>query len=492
MDGQLPALQVVLPLLGAVLAAIGRRGRVAWAIALVVGWASPLIAGRLLYLVLDGGPISYRLGGWAPEIGIEYRVDLLGALFLLLVSAVAAIVVTMAPRSVAREIPADKAAWFYAMLLLCLTGLLGIAITGDAFNAFVFLEIASLSTYALIAFGKDRRALVASYRYLIMGTIGATFYVIGVGLLYIETGTLNLGLIAERLADLPASRADLAALAFIVVGLSLKLALFPLHLWLPNAYAYAPSVATMFLAATATKVAVYLLVRYLYGVFGSGFAFRDVPITPILIALSVAAMFVASFAAIFQSNLKRLLAYSSVGQIGSITLGLAFASVSGLTGGLVHALNHALIKGAAFAAAAAIVYRAGTVRLEDLGGIGRRMPLTMGAFVVAGAGLIGVPGTAGFVSKWYLVVAAIEAGWGWLAFLIVASSLLALVYVGRVVEVAFFRVPTGPVATAKEAPAEMVAASLVLAAAVIYFGLDSRLTAGLATKAAETLLGVVR
>lgn len=488
-DDQLPILQVILPLLGAILVALFRQRNLAWLITLAVTWAGPVIAGRLLYLVLHTGTISYHIGGWAPEIGIEYRVDLLSALFLLLVSAVTAVVVTMAPRSVAKEIPSDRIAWFYAMLLLCLTGLLGIAITGDAFNAFVFLEVSSLSSYALIAFGKDRRALLSSYQYLIMGTIGATFYVIGVGIIYTQTGTLNLGLIAERIGDVESTRSMLAALAFITVGVGLKLALFPLHLWLPNAYAYAPSVATTFLASTATKLAVYLLIRYLYSVFGAGFVFHDLPVTWILMVLSVAAMFGASLVAVFQSNIKRLLAYSSVGQIGYITLGLSFATVTGLTGGIAHTLNHALIKGAAFAAVAGIVYSTGKVKLDELAGIGRRMPLTMAALVVAGLGLIGVPGTAGFVSKWYLVSAAVEEGWWWLGFLIVGSSLLALLYVGRIVEVAYFRQPQGTVAEAKEAPPEMILGAWLLAGAVIYFGLDPHLTAGLAQDTATALLG---
>ena len=171
-----------------------------------------------------------------------------------------------ARRSVAFEIEGDKQAWFYTMYLLCLTGLLGITITGDAFNAFVFLEVSSLSTYVLIAMGRDRRALLASYQYLIMGTIGATFYVIGVGLLYLVTGSLNMVDIASRLgpASVEQLRPIVVALAFLTVGISLKLALFPLHVWLPNAYAYAPSFATAFLAATATKVAVYLFLRIFF------------------------------------------------------------------------------------------------------------------------------------------------------------------------------------------------------------------------------------
>ena len=171
----------------------------------------------------------------------------------------------------------------------------------------------------------------------------------------------------------------LVALAFIVVGISLKLALFPLHVWLPNAYAYAPSVATVFLAATATKVAIYLFARFVFSVFGAGFVFADLPVTPILVVLSVAAIFGAATVAIFQSDVKRMFAYSSVGQVGYITLGLALATVTGVTGGLVHLLNHAMIKAAIFMGLGAVFYRVGKIEFDDIAGIGRRMPITMSA-----------------------------------------------------------------------------------------------------------------
>lgn len=487
---QLPALQVVIPLLGAVLAAFLRRGVTAWALAAVVTWAMPLIAGALLWQVLQGGPISYHLGGWPPPWGIEYRVDVLSAFVLLLVSAVSAVMMPFARRSVAFEIEGDKQAWFYAMYLLCLTGLLGITITGDAFNAFVFLEISSLSTYVLIAMGRDRRALLAAYQYLIMGTIGATFYVIGVGLLYLVTGSLNMVDIASRLgpASVEQLRPIVVALAFLTVGISLKLALFPLHVWLPNAYAYAPSFATAFLAATATKVAVYLLLRIFFSIFGVAVTL-EVLRGDVLLALSVAAMFVASILAVYEQNLKRMLAYSSVAQIGYITFGISLANQNGLTGGIVHLFNHAVMKGALFLALGAVVYRAGTVKLTDLGGIGRKMPLTFAAFVVAGLGVIGTPGTAGFISKWYLVLGALDKGQWPLVFLIVASSLIALIYIGRVIEVAYFR-PTSAIAgKASDPPLNMLLPILMLAGATVYFGVFTDLSAGIASKAAQALIG---
>ena len=490
----LPALQVVIPLLGALLAGLLRRGSVAFALALVVSWIMPFISVAMLWQTLSSGPISYHLGGWEPPWGIEYRVDALNGFVLVLVSTVGAVIMPFARRSVAFEVAEGQQAWFYCMYLLCLTGLLGITVTGDAFNAFVFLEISSLSTYVLIALGHDRRALLSAFQYLVMGTIGATFYVIGVGLLYLLTGSLNMVDIAARLGPAWAenSRAIVAALAFVTVGISLKLALFPLHVWLPNAYAYAPSWITTFLSATATKVAIYLLVRFYFSIFGVAIDFGALPVTEIIIALSVAAMFVASFIAVFETNLKRMLAFSSVAQIGYITLGIGLANQAGLTGGLVHVVNHALMKAALFLAAGAIFYRVGTVQLKELVGIGRKMPLTMAAFTIAGFGLVGTPGTSGFVSKWYLALGALDKGWWVLVFLIVGSSLIALVYVGRVLEVAWLREPSAAIAHANDPPLSMLLPLIVLATATIYCGIDTEWTAGIAGTATKVLLEGLR
>jgi multicomponent Na+:H+ antiporter subunit D len=490
----LPALQVVIPLLGALLAGLLRRGSVAFALALVVSWIMPFISVAMLWQTLSSGPISYHLGGWEPPWGIEYRVDALNGFVLVLVSTVSAVIMPFARRSVAFEVAEGQQAWFYCMYLLCLTGLLGITVTGDAFNAFVFLEISSLSTYVLIALGHDRRALLSAFQYLVMGTIGATFYVIGVGLLYLLTGSLNMVDIAARLGPVWAenSRAIVAALAFVTVGISLKLALFPLHVWLPNAYAYAPSWVTTFLSATATKVAIYLLVRFYFSIFGVAIDFRALHVTEIIIVLSVAAMFVASFIAVFETNLKRMLAFSSVAQIGYITLGIGLANQAGLTGGLVHVVNHALMKAALFLAAGAIFYRVGTVQLKELVGIGRKMPLTMAAFTIAGLGLVGTPGTSGFVSKWYLALGALDKGWWVLVFLIVGSSLIALVYVGRVLEAAWLREPSAAIAHANDPPLSMLLPLIVLATATIYFGIDTEWTAGIAGTAAKFLLEGLR
>ena len=490
----LPILQVLVPLFAAFLCGFVRREKTGFALALVVSWVLPFISGALLWQVLSQGVVSYHIGGWEPPWGIEYRVDLLNAFVLMLVSVMGAVTMPFAYRSVAFEIEEDKRGWFYCMYLLCLAGLLGIAVTGDAFNAFVFLEISSLATYVLIALGRSPKALLAAFQYLIMGTIGATFYVIGIGFLYVLTGSLNIADVAERLTTVSGyeSRAIIAALAFITVGLSLKLALFPLHVWLPGAYANAPSFATVFLSATATKVAVYLLVRYFYSVFGRSIDFDTVPVLDVLVVFAIAAMFVASIVAVFESELKRMLAYSSLSQVGYIMLGLALANKAGLTAGLVHLFNHAVMKATVFLALGAVFLRVRSCRLEDLAGLGHKMPLTMAAFAIGGFGLIGVPGTAGFVSKWYLVLGALEKGWWWLAFLIVASSLIAVLYVGKVLEVVWFRPAAPGLAHAKDPPLSMLLPLLVLAAATVYFGFDTEWTVGVASKAAAALLGGIR
>jgi multicomponent Na+:H+ antiporter subunit D len=488
----LAALQVVVPLIAAPVIVLVRRGAFAWAVTMLASAVSLAIALALLVQVREVGVISYAIGSWAPPWGIEYRVDIFNVFVLVLIGLLATIGGPYAWRSFATEVPEDQHYLGYAMFCLSLAGLLGITITGDAFNLFVFLEISSLSTYVLIALGRDRRALVASYQYLIMGTIGATFYIIGVGLLYLMTGTLNLHDLAGRLGDVAHARPVLAALAFITVGISLKLALFPLHFWLPNAYAYAPSVVSAFLAGTATKVAIYVLIRFYFTVFGKSAIFDDLPTQDIFLVLSIAAMFIASVAAAYQDNLKHLLAYSSLGQIGYITFGIALANQAGLTGAIVHLFNHGVTKAALFLLAGCIWFRVRSVRFADLAGVARVMPLTCAGIVVGGLSLIGAPVTAGFVTKWYLVLGAIDTGHWWIVFLPVVSSLIAIWYMWRFVEVAYFREPGPALVGVKEAPAVLLLPAYVLVALIVYFGFDTSFTVGTASRAAELLLGGVK
>ncbi|MBY8974851.1 monovalent cation/H+ antiporter subunit D family protein [Rhodobacteraceae bacterium NNCM2] len=484
----LPALQVVVPMLGAVTVALIRKPAISWLITLAVSLSMPVISALLLHEVFVHGTISYAMGSWEPPLGIEYRVDEVNGFLLMLVSLISAIVAIYMPRSIANEIAPERQGWYYTMFLMALCGLQGMAITGDAFNIFVFMEISSLAMYVMIGLGPDRRALVAAFQYLVIGTIGATFYVIGVGMVFAMTGTLNLYDLAQLMPAVETKTPIHAGLAFIAVGISLKIALFPMHLWLPNAYAFAPSAATAFLAATATKVAIYLLIRFFYSIFGIEFTFGSPGIQAGVLLLACLGMLLPSMVAIFQVNVKRMLAYSSVSQVGYMILGIALANEAGLTGGISHMFNHGIIKASLFLAIGCVVFATGIRRIEQMAGIGRTMPLTMAAFVIAGLGLIGVPGTAGFVSKWYLILGAAEAGMWWLVMVIVISSALAIFYIGRIIEVAYFRVPCEAADNPVAVPLEMQAMTWLLAIAVIYFGLQTEISAGIPARAAELLM----
>ena len=486
-SAQLPALQVILPMFAAPIAILLRRGKLAWMLALVVTWIAFAISLVLLFQVLDDGPIQYFFGGWAPPWGIEYRIDALNAFVLVIIGAIGAAVLLFAGPSVEKEIREGHQHLFYALVMLLLAGLFGIAITGDAFNVFVFLEIASLASYALIAMGKDRRALTAAFQYLILGTVGATFFLIGVGLLYAMTGTLNMADMAERIHEIHDSRAVLTAFAFLTVGIALKAAVFPMHYWLPGAYAYAPSVVSALLAGTATKVAVYLLLRFIM-IFGADFAYVALPLGATLAVLAAIGILVASSSAILQNDAKRLLAFSSVAHLGYIVLGVGLGNDAGVTGGILHMFNHALAKGAVFLAMGAVMLQIGATHINKLKGLGAVMPWTMAGFTVAGLSLIGVPLTAGFVSKWYIVTAAIDRGWWPLAVVMVVSSILAVFYIWRIIDAVYFSPPGANTENVKEAPVIMLAPLWALAGASVYFGIDSSFPASVAGKAAAIVL----
>lgn len=466
----LPAWQVVLPLLGAPVCILLRRPAWAWAWTVLVTWTTAACAALLLRHALDVGPWQYAMGDWPAPIGIVYRVDPLAAFVALIVSGVGAVVALYAPRSLAAELQTPRHDLFYAAYLLCMAGLLGMTITGDAFNVFVFLEISSLASYVLVGLGPDRRALTAAYRYLIAGALGGTFILIGIGLAYQMTGTLNMDDLAVRLPAVAHTRTVLVSFAFITVGASLKLALWPLHHWLPNAYTYAPSVTSAFISATSTKVMVYVLARFAFGIYGEQFAFEELGLGRPLLVLSLSGIFVASAVAIFQTDVKRLLAYSSVAQIGYMILGISLATPAGVSAGILHLFNHALTKGGMFLAVGAMAYRAGSTRLEDLKGVGRVMPISTLALVVGGLGLIGVPLTAGFVTKWALLEALLAEGLWPVAVAVLLSSLLAAVYVGKVVETAWFHEPSEALRGRAEAPLDLLVPTWVLVGLSLVFG----------------------
>lgn len=487
-----PALLVVAPMVIAPLAALMPSGRLAWILTIFATGFSLLMSIVLLAQVqsIEGGAvISYAMGGWEAPYGIEFRIDALNVMILLLVTVIGFLASIFGWPSICAEIRSPKRAMFMAAYLMCFMGLCGVAATGDAFNLFVFLEISSIATYVLVALGatRDRRALPAAGNYLLMGTLGASFFVVGVGFLYAATGTLNMADLAVRLQPVGENKAVLAGYAFIFVGLGLKAAMFPLHQWLPNAYAYSPSFVTMFLAATATKVAIYALVRFLFSVFGLEFAFEGSSLIWILMPMGIAAMIACSFQAAFQTDVRRTLAYSSVAQVGYMLLGISLATTAGVSAGLFHLVNHAVIKGALFMAVAGVVLTYQGTSLNDFRGLGRAAPWTMTAFAIAAVSLIGVPLTAGFQSKYALVMALFEGGWPWAVAVVMFSSLLAVIYMGRILEAAFFRTPINPNKVRKEAPLLILLPLWILALANIWIGVQGGAVSGLAQDAASSL-----
>jgi multicomponent Na+:H+ antiporter subunit D len=437
---QFPVLIVVTPLIFAFLVNIAGlwNRKLCFPLALISLAASLFFAGGILETVITRGtPIHYYLGGWNPPWGIAYFIDHLNAYIATIVAAIALFVVIYSKRSIEREIPEHKIPQLYTLLLLNVTGLLGITVTGDLFNLYVLLEVASFSAYALIAIGEEG-ALIASFRYVVMGTIGACLYLLGVGIVYSMTGSLNMVDVSRILPPLYHSKTVALAFTFFLIGISIKMALYPLHAWLPSAYTRAPSAISALMAPTMTKVGCYVLIRIMFFVFEPRFSIAYIPVTTILGWLAVIALIVGSIYAIAQDDLKRMLAYSTVAQIGYIVLGIALANKTGLIGSLLHILAEAFTKGCLFLIAGAIMYKLGTRTIGRFRNLFWKMPFTMIAFVIASFSMVGIPPTCGFFSKLYLILGAVEAkGWFFVAALLV-SVLLNIVYFFNVIKRAFF------------------------------------------------------
>ncbi|MFQ5849342.1 MAG: monovalent cation/H+ antiporter subunit D family protein [Candidatus Binatia bacterium] len=476
---QLPVLIVVIPLISAFLVPLAGWLRREASFVLAVGAVAASFVCSLgtLVKVLRGGTVHYWLGGWEPPWGIEVAVDHLSAYMAALVSGISLVVSIYSRRSVDKEIP-DRFVHFYCIFLLLATGLLGMVITGDMFNLYVFLEISSITAYALIAIGEDGAPL-AAFNYVILGTIGASLYLLGVGYLYIMTGSLNMVDLSGLLPDLYGSPVIRVAFAFLAVGLGIKIALFPLHMWLPDAYTYAPSSVSAFIAPLMTKVGAYALIRIMFTVFEPRFSFEVLPVGMILVVVAGVAIIVGSVMAIAQLDLKRMLAYSSVSQIGYIVLGVALGNRLAIIGAYLHILNHSLMKGCLFMVSGSLMFRRGMRDISRLRGVHRAMPWTMAAFVIAALSMIGIPPTAGFFSKWYLLLGTIEESQWVLTAVILVSSLLNAVYFFRVIENAYFEPSHAheyehlKAETGSEAPLSMLVPMLIMAAAILLVGLSS-------------------
>ncbi|MEE3024045.1 MAG: proton-conducting transporter membrane subunit [Pseudomonadota bacterium] len=485
----LPALVVALPLLLAPVAALVPVAGAAWMLA-VIGTSGALLSALLLQGAVTGGEtFSYYLGSWPPPWGIEFVVDAASAFTVIVMASLAFVVTLFARSALLAEIAEADAGKAYAAWLLACGGLSGLVMTGDAFNLFVFLEISALSSVILIALGagRDRRALIAGYNYLIIGAVGATFYVVGVGFIYAVTGSLNMVDLAERIPAVPQTTVVAVGFGFMMAGILVKAAIFPVHIWLPAAYAFAPSAVSSLLAAIATKASLYVLARVVFDVFAGVPDLTALALHYALIPLALGGIFIGTVLAIYENDIKKLLAFSSVAQIGYIALGFAVATTAGVAAGFVHIGNHALIKGGLFVAVGIYAVALGRrINLDQMVGLGRRMPITTTAFLICGLSLIGLPLTAGFISKIYLVRALLQADMIMVLVLVMASSALSVAYLWKIVEVLWQKgAETGAV---RETPA-LYLPLWILALANIWFGVAPAPLVDAAMRAAMQLTG---
>ncbi|MFC6826147.1 monovalent cation/H+ antiporter subunit D family protein [Halopelagius fulvigenes] len=407
--------------------------RAGWAVAAVAAVVQLGLSLVVLRRVLTGGRFSYEVGDFQPPMGIELIGDGVSATLLVLIAAVTLGVVAYARRA------GPRSNTFYSELLLLTAGVSGVVATGDVFNLYVFIEITGLATYALVASDRSARAAVASLKYLFVGTIGASLYLLGVGYLYVATGTLNMADLAETLPTVGyASPLVLTGFGLIVTGLLVKVALFPLHTWQPGAYAESPDTVSAYISALVSTVAAYALFRIIYAVFTLEF-FAAVPAArDILVALAAISVVAGSTLAVMQSEPKRMLAYSSVSQFGLVVAGVAIANETAVFGALVHLVGHAVMKGGLFLTVGVIAAGTGARTLDDFAGLADRAPVASAAFAVLAFSMVGIPPAVGFVGKWNIVLGAVAAGEWIVAAVVVVSTLLTLAYFARFIERIYF------------------------------------------------------
>ncbi len=484
----LPVLIVIIPLCGAVLCPLlshfsPAAGKKAVIGALFVSFCLSIL--QLAAVVQSGEALHYYLGGWKPPYGIEFVIDGVNGIIIVLVSFIGAMTALFSsPFEEADKTAPFKSAGYYSILSFLVTGLLGLSSTGDAFNLYVFMEIVALSGYGLIAIGEEKGP-IAAFRYLLTGTIGASMYLLGVGLLYSATGTLNMADLALRLKDVDNMPLIVFAMACLVVGFGIKMALFPLHGWQPAAHSYAHPAADPMIAGVMIKIPAYAMFRFFFCIFDSGLPMMKT-IFNIIGIMAVLGILYGSLKALRYDKYNKILAYSSIGQVGYIALGFAIGNFYGIAGAVLHILSHAFMKTGLFYTSAAFKYRYKIHYTDQLGQVYRKMPVTCGALVVLALSMIGLPPFAGFFSKWYLALGAIENGQYLYVAVLIIGSLLSAVYFFRISEKIFMGEKTvsepssqeesllqGKTPSRTEVPLSMLIPVLTAALMVIALGLGN-------------------
>lgn len=464
----------------------GRPG-LARGLALAAAFFCTVATTLLTLRVAREGPFSYALGGWEPPWGIELRFDEFSAAALFISFIVLLVLVYSGPY-VRRAVPAARITWYYCLLLINLGGMIGFVVTGDLFNLFVFMELAAVSGYALVAVGGGRTAALAAFKYLIAGSVSSALVLFCIGVVFILTGTLNMADIALRLAEVETRAPVMLALAGMTVGFLVKAGLFPLHVWLPDAHAIAPTPINAVSSALMVKLGIVGMLR-VFDMFASADVVSMAPLYEVLGWLGALSVLAGAFFALFQQDIKLMLAYSTISNIGYIVLGLGLAGELAVTGAAIHVLNHALIKATLFLAAGAMLHQSGYRTLGDLRGIGHAMPWTSLALLIGVLAIAGLPPTAGFLGKWYIALGALEAGRPGFAVVVLAGALLVFLYLGRMLNAFYFRAPRQEhMLEVREAPAALLAPVLLLAALSVLFGVFGRGPVTLVARAVARLL----
>ncbi len=428
-SNNLPALSVVLLLMSAYMLPLlaGKRLRTAQAVAVLALTLTAGFSGFLFSHVLAYGPMLYSMGGWQAPWGIELAVTPLSAFVMTVVSSIVALVVLSLPAE-QENWQNRKSGWYATLVLLMTASLLGITMANDLFNLYVFSEVSTIAACALVA-GKDHRnSTDAAFKYLVLGSIGSGFILFAIGLAYISTGHLNIDFAAAALLNNPPHPIVLWAMgSFFLVGFGIKAGLFPLHVWLPDAHSSGPTTASALLSGVVVKVYAVAMAQVFFGLFGAGLM-SAMGLTGLLRLMAVLSILAGSAFALVQTDIKRLLAYSTVAQVGYIFLGFGIGGVLGIAAALYHVLAHGLMKAVLFLTAGKAIDVCGSREIKDFAGMGKRLPVAMSAFTLAALSMIGLPLLAGFGTKWYLFNAGLEAGIWWVPLLVIVSGLLNAAY----------------------------------------------------------------
>ncbi len=431
----LPALVFLAPLATAIsmpLAGHFRRS-ICRPLALAAMICMTLLSLASLWTVSAYGEVRYSFSGWLPPIGIEWLADQLAATMVTAVSALGVLCLLYA-RGLGedRELDASTVP-YHTIVLLLVAGLSGAIYAGDLFNIFVFLEVVSLSAYALVA-AQGGRALVSAFRYLVMGAIGTAFYLLGVGYFYAATGALNIADLSQRLPALLESKAVMGGLMFMFIGLAIKMALMPLHGWLPDAYTDASASTVPLLAGLVTKISLLVWVRILYWVIRPGASGESLTIFTLVSAFGILASVAGACLALGQRDLKRIFAYGGISHVGLVLIGVGQANETGLAGALYYLLNDAVMQCSLFVLAGFLALRYGASSLDSLGRAHVRNPWVIVTFVVVGLGMVGLPPTGGFFGKLRILLGALEAEDYIAAGAVVLTTLITLGYFAQVLE----------------------------------------------------------